>query len=177
MEKTAPGWLENPLLEGRGGAIIGSRKFAKETPWLGPKEVGKIREGTLRDAIVGTQRWPIILPSLRQSNKFHVNGILFGSHSSIPPDQSFRSFSLSVSKSISTPSYIFARFSLVFCLHLGSGRIASEFKNPRILRCCRSEERKCFFNFVYFIVNFSFTVSNTFFWKLLKIIISVLFAM
>lgn len=113
MEKTAPGWLENPLLEGRGGAIIGSRKFAKETPWLGPKEVGKIREGTLRDAIVGTQRWPIILPSLRQSNKFHVNGILFGSHSSIPPDQSFRSFSLFLSLSLSLHLRIFSLASLL----------------------------------------------------------------
>ena len=78
--------------------------------------VGKIREGHVRDIIVGTQRWPIILPSLRQSNKFHVNGILFGSvtHSSVPssspPDQSFPSLSLSLSLFLSVTLSLHLRF-------------------------------------------------------------------
>lgn len=64
---------------------------------------GKIREGHVRDIIVGTQRWPIILPSLRQSNKFHVNGILFGSvtHSSVPSSSPRSNLSILLSLSFS----------------------------------------------------------------------------
>lgn len=64
---------------------------------------GKIREGHVRDIIVGTQRWPIILPSLRQSNKFHVNGILFGSvtHSSVPFSSPRSKLSIPLSLSLS----------------------------------------------------------------------------
>lgn len=162
--ENGPGLIGKSITRGARRGDYRVAEIRQRDPLIGAKGGWKNKGGHVRDAIVGTQRWPIILPSLRQSNKFHVNGILFGSHSSIPPDQSFRSFSLSLSLSLSLHLRIFSLASLLCFVSIWDlEESKSEFKNPRILRCCRSEERKCFFNFVYFIVNFSFTVSNTLF--------------
>lgn len=157
--ENGPGLIGKSITRGARRGDYRVAEIRQRDPLIGAKGGWKNKGGHVRDAIVGTQRWPIILPSLRQSNKFHVNGILFGSHSSIPPDQSFRSFSLSLSLSLSLHLRIFSLASLLCFVSIWDlEESKSEFKNPRILRCCRSEERKCFFNFVYFIVNFSFPI-------------------
>lgn len=157
--ENGPGLIGKSITRGVRRGDYRVAEIRQRDPLIGAKGGWKNKGGHVRDAIVGTQRWPIILPSLRQSNKFHVNGILFGSHSSIPPDQSFRSFSLSLSLSLSLHLRIFSLASLLCFVSIWDlEESKSEFKNPRILRCCRSEERKCFFNFVYFIVNFSFPI-------------------
>lgn len=166
--ENGPGLIGKSITRGARRGDYRVAEIRQRDPLIGAKGGWKNKGGHVRDAIVGTQRWPIILPSLRQSNKFHVNGILFGSHSSIPPDQSFRSFSLSLSLSLSLHLRIFSLASLLCFVSIWDlEESKSEFKNPRILRCCRSEERKCFFNFIHrklFFYRFQYT-----FRKLLKI--------